>query len=215
MVIKGGTMPTWKKTTLLIWGTTYPELKGQPLRPSEVVSTFARAVKRHGGTTMVADLVYIQSAIEHAEEHGIQVIAGPQGARTKLQTFASARRLFAEGAIEISREDDRLLRQLREVTASPTTGGGMSIGSPRRGGSHGDLASALVLALWMTTWSRTYDAEDEDGAGGVRIRIFGHDGTVEIEGDRAEPEQQAEPYVEPPPPSDLPPGTRLLRPEDF
>jgi hypothetical protein len=44
---------------------------------------------------------------------------------------------------------DRLLRQLREVTVRPLTGGGMSVSSPRSPGGHGDLVSALVLALWQ------------------------------------------------------------------
>ena len=53
-----------------------------------------------------------------------------------------------EGRIKLPK-NPRLIRQLKEVVAKPTPGGGLSITSPRRkGAGHGDLVSALVLAIW-------------------------------------------------------------------
>jgi hypothetical protein len=43
------------------------------------------------------------------------------------------------------------LNQLRDITVRPTAAGGISIQAPRvKGGGHGDIVSALVLALWQS-----------------------------------------------------------------
>jgi hypothetical protein len=56
----------------------------------------------------------------------------------------------------------RLLQQLREVQGKPTSGGGMSIVHPRWSqGGHGDIVSALVLALWQVSGERVADPEPQ------------------------------------------------------
>jgi len=50
----------------------------------------------------------------------------------------------------------RLLGQLQDITAKPKPGGGYSFAMPqRRDGSHGDIASAVIGALWAVEWTRT------------------------------------------------------------
>ncbi len=121
--------------------------KGRPLVPSAVVGTFAEVAKRHGVRTLVADLVYVESLRELAAHHGLSVTTAPQGQCGKVAAYTTARNLLAEGRVDIAKGDKRLLAQLREVVGKPTQGGSFSITSPRRRGSHGDLAAAAVLAL--------------------------------------------------------------------
>jgi hypothetical protein len=59
-----------------------------------------------------------------------------------------AKTLIHGGHVRIP-DNERLIRQLKEVEVRPTSGGGMSVSSPTwRTGGHGDIVSALVLALY-------------------------------------------------------------------
>jgi hypothetical protein len=76
-------------------------------------------------------------------------MSAPEGAIGKADTYAMARSLIAQGRVRLPKHQ-RLLQQLKDVTVRPTSGGALSIQSPRwAGGGHGDLVSALVLALWQ------------------------------------------------------------------
>jgi hypothetical protein len=76
------------------------------------------------------------------------LVDAPTGAEGKAQSYQRMRALLHEGRVRLP-DHPRLLRQLREVISRPTSGGGISLTSPRwRKGGHGDLVSALVLALY-------------------------------------------------------------------
>ena len=45
----------------------------------------------------------------------------------------------------------RALTQLKAVRSKPLPGGGIAITSPVRAGAHGDVASAIVGALWASS----------------------------------------------------------------
>lgn len=122
--------------------------KGKPLKPSGVVASFAEVVKGYAGEYVVADAHYRQAIVEHLEDNDLALVSAPEGANGKAETYQAVRALLREGRIRLPAHD-RLIRQLREVTARPTAGGGISIVSPRwRTGGHGDLVSAMVLAVW-------------------------------------------------------------------
>ena len=66
----------------------------------------------------------------------------------KVAAYVVARTLIHEGRVALP-PHPRLRQQLRDVVAKPMPGGGTQITSPHRvDGSHGDLVSALVNALW-------------------------------------------------------------------
>lgn len=121
--------------------------KREPLKPSAVVGTFARAAKLHRCRSVVSDHFYIESVREHLAAAGLGLVAAPAGLTGKVETYTRVRALLHEGRIRIPKHD-RLIRQLREVQSRPTPGGALTITSPRRAGSHGDVASAFVLAVW-------------------------------------------------------------------
>ena len=121
--------------------------RGQPLQPSLVVATFADATRRYGVPAVVANRHYEEAIREHLGAHGLRLVPAADGLRGKLETYTRARALLHEGRVRLP-EHPRLVAQLKAVVSRPTPGGGLTITSPRRaGGGHGDLVSALVLAL--------------------------------------------------------------------
>jgi hypothetical protein len=121
---------------------------GSPLKPSRVCADFAKRARAHGGDCVMADSHYREAVREHLEVEGLYLLGAPEGQGGKASSYVKARSLMREGRVRLPK-DDRLLRQLREVTAKPVPGGGLSVSSPRGPGGHGDLVSALVLALWQ------------------------------------------------------------------
>jgi hypothetical protein len=100
------------------------------------------------GARLIVDGHYAESVREHLATHGMTLLAAPAGDAGKAETYVEARKILHEGRLRLP-NDPRLLMQLRQVTSKPMAGGRLSISSPRRpGGGHGDLGSALVLALW-------------------------------------------------------------------
>lgn len=131
---------------VLVVGEERP--KDGPLKPSVVVADFARVMKKVGADTMMADGHYRESIQEHLEDVSLFFRPAPSGANGKADTYNVARLILSEGRLDLP-DHPRLIQQMREVTKRPTSGGGVSIDSPRwRAGGHGDLVSALVLALY-------------------------------------------------------------------
>lgn len=121
----------------------------EPLLPGEVISDFADKLKWHNCRWMMADGHYRMSAVEHLQKHDLSFSDAPDGQRGKAETYVRTRVVLHGGRLSIP-NNDRLIKQWKEVTGKPTPGGGISISSPRKaGGGHGDLISAVVLAVWQ------------------------------------------------------------------
>lgn len=118
------------------------------LKPSKVVAEFTRMIKPHGITMVAADSHYSEAIREHLEEGSLSLTPAPEGARGKTDVYQFARVVLHEGRLKLPKHP-KLRAQLRDVIAKPTPSGTITISSPRRAGSgHGDLVSALVLAIW-------------------------------------------------------------------
>lgn len=124
--------------------------KGNPLRPKAVIDDFAATMSRYGARSFMADAHYRESAREHLAMHGVRFLDAPGGRDGKAEAYLHAKKLIHERRVRLPPNHARLLTQLRQVVSRPAPGGGLVITSPRRkgGGGHGDIASALVLALW-------------------------------------------------------------------
>lgn len=121
----------------------------KPLKPSEVVETFAEVAKRHGASAVVADAHYRMAIQELLSTYELGLIPAPEGQKGKALTYQFTRQLLNQGLVQLP-DHDRLVGQIREVEYRPTSGGGISLSSPRkRSGGHGDLVSAMVLALYQ------------------------------------------------------------------
>lgn len=126
--------------------------KGQPLSPRYVIrDRFAPVMRRHGVRAIALDAHYRQSAIEHLTALDLEFKDAPAGQQGKYDSYMNFRAQLRAGKMRLP-NDPRLLAQLRAVTATPMAGGNVRISSPRRtGGGHGDVVSALVLAVWCAS----------------------------------------------------------------
>ena len=123
--------------------------KGKPLKPSEVAKEFAGHMKRYGCRAVMADGWHRESMMEHLGNEGVSLIPAPDGMGGKILTFNRAKERIYEGSV-VFPHIERLVLQFKEVVAKPSSGGGISIQSPRwKKGGHGDLMSAVVLGLYQ------------------------------------------------------------------
>jgi hypothetical protein len=134
--------------------------KGAPLKLSSVIRDFAAVLKGHGASSFTADGHVREPAREFAEAENITIDAAPEGREGKAQTYLFVAKLLREGRLRLPRHP-RLLAQLRAIVSRPMPGGGYAISSPRRpgGGGHGDLVSALVLAIHAASEGGTTSGE--------------------------------------------------------
>lgn len=120
--------------------------KGCPLKPSEVCAAFAKTLDLYGVRRVVSDAHYVESAREHFGAHGIGVVDAPAGQQGKIDVHMTAKSIIHEGRV-LMPPHRRVIEQLKAIRVRPLAGGGLQISSPRRAGAHGDIASAVVLAL--------------------------------------------------------------------
>jgi hypothetical protein len=146
--------------------------KDAPTSPSYAVrQRLTPLVRRHGGSSIMADSHYRQTAIEHFDADGIEFQRAPEGAQGKFDVYMFVRGLLRERKLRLP-DVPRLVSQLCAVTSTPLAGGLVRISSPRRAGQgHGDIVSALVLACWAARegssepeWIRAMSALRAGGA---------------------------------------------------
>lgn len=121
--------------------------KGSPLNLASVVGEFSGVAIRQRATTITADHHLLPIANSLMPE-GVALVPCPTGQQGKIEAFVSARDLFRAGVVRLPASATGLVTQMCAVTSTPSPGGGLLIRSPRRGGTHGDVVSALVLALF-------------------------------------------------------------------
>jgi hypothetical protein len=130
------------------------------LVPSETVRRIATMAVHWGAREVMADRHYQESIREHLQRERLDLSNAPDGASGKAETYQFARTVIHSGKLKVGAGPlaDRLVQQLIEVRSRRTAGGAISLSSPRwRSGGHGDLVSALVLAIWQA-----HQADDED-----------------------------------------------------
>lgn len=122
--------------------------RGKPLKPSAVAAGWAAQAARYGLRSVMGDGHGREAMREHLAASSVAMLSAPEGAGGKEQVYRRVRALVHEGRVVLPRMP-RLARQLKDVMARQTSGGGCTIMSPRRSGGHGDIVSALVLAVWQ------------------------------------------------------------------
>lgn len=126
---------------------------GEPLLPSSVVSDFASVLRGHGILSLIADQHYRMTVVEHLMAHRLLYFDAPGGQAGKADTYVRARVLMRERRLVIPAHPEvssRLVKQLKQVRCRPTSAGGLTITQQTdASGRHGDLVSALVLAVWQ------------------------------------------------------------------
>lgn len=119
-------------------------LPGEPLMPGETVKCFAEVLHAWGCTYLVADEHYRMSITEHLVANGLSFANAPTQPH---EAFVATRVAMRGKAVQVH-EHPKLQRQLREVKAAHNPGGTLSISQPLwKTGEHGDIVSAMVLAV--------------------------------------------------------------------
>ena len=128
--------------------------KGRPLKLSAVIGAFAERLATLGLRSFTADGWCREPAREYTKALGIYIEDAPEGAAGKTAAYLATRDAMREGRLALG-VNLRLRAQLRSIVSAPTSGGGLKISAPRRGG-HADLVSALVLAVHSATINAGY-----------------------------------------------------------
>ena len=133
--------------------------KGAPLRPTAVVNAFADVLDEYGVVDVMCDGHNSETIKELLAARSKRLVRAPEGQAGKVATYLELRRRIYEHELLIPRHT-RLIGQLKSLVSKPTSGGGTSITSPRRTGSgHGDICSALALAVWSAHRKRGQSPE--------------------------------------------------------
>lgn len=120
-----------------------------PLVPSIVLSHFAGVLARFRSCPVMADAHYRESFREALSNSGLTLRPAPEGANGKASVHTHARVLLREDKLLLPNHG-RLVRQLRERASKLTSGGAVSFYAPTwADGAHGDLADAVLLALYQ------------------------------------------------------------------
>lgn len=136
---------------------------GAPLKPQAVCRDFAARTVKYGERAIVVDSHELDEVTEALLESNCTALTAPD----KHEAYMLFRSLLHEGRVKLPK-NARLRQQLRDVMAKPQPGGGIQISSPKRAdGSHGDLVSAVVNAVWRAstahaTVARTFDSPMND-----------------------------------------------------
>lgn len=121
---------------------------GLPLKVSGVVDSFAKTLQEYSVDAITVDSHERADAQLELARYQISASPAPEGQGGKAEAYILVRKLLHEGRIGLPNHA-RFLRQLRGVRGKPMPGGGMAITSPQTvDGSHGDLVSAFVNAVW-------------------------------------------------------------------
>jgi hypothetical protein len=128
-----------------------------------------RVAVGQGCTDILADAHCRPFVREHFELEGANFLDAPAGGDKKFETYAALKRVIADRRFVLGHLEEAVgkyvVAQLRAIVAKPKEGGGFKIISPRtkssldsardgEGGSHGDVVSALVLAMWAVGSNR-------------------------------------------------------------
>lgn len=136
--------------------------KNSPLKLSEVIKDFSAVALRHNATEIEVDHHELEAAREHCPDD-VSLVACDGGQQAKVDTYSRVRDILHDGRLHVPPQFQRVALQLRDVVKRPMSGGGMRIFSPHRNNAHGDLVSALVLAI---------DRIEEGSAGASRFTVL-------------------------------------------
>lgn len=97
------------------------------------------------GARVVTDQYAAQPIVAYLRRRGLSVRTVPMTATSKSEVFAALRAKLNTGTLDLYENSD-LLAELRRLRTK-FSAGSASVVNPRVGGSHGDLAQALALAV--------------------------------------------------------------------
>lgn len=125
------------------------EIRGGPASdPRVVVAGFAAALRAHRVDVVMADTHYRSLLVPELLQLGIECRPAPS---SPVESYLHFGRELLARRVQLPPHPlrARLVQQLRGVRRKPLASGAMTIVHGRRGGGHGDIVAALVLAVWV------------------------------------------------------------------
>jgi phage terminase large subunit-like protein len=131
---------------VMSWKPNRPEsFEERRLVEDQILAEVARECLRYGASA-TTDQYASRAVVDRLERAGVSVKAVPMTATSKTAAFAELRSMIYTGQLELP-DYKPLLDELRRLRTRYTAGSA-SVVNPRVGGSHGDLAQALAMAVW-------------------------------------------------------------------
>lgn len=148
--------------------------RGEPLKLSEVCADFAVGLTDNGFDDVGMDSHAREPAREYFDAKKIRIVS--VDGDVKVPSYLACRKVLHDGRLRIVAGDgvprDRIKAQLLSIVSKPLPGGGIQITAPRRRGGpaaigvgHGDLVSALVIALWRAGAGKVARAPGQERVG--------------------------------------------------
>jgi len=130
------------------------EIQKQKRDPRIIVPEAAALLRKHKCDTLMSDRHYEAYVDHELEDAEIGWVAAPVTPEEIYQSFFKLSMLLKYGKIDLSSPcvrtyAKRLRQQMLRVKRKATSGGGDKIELSSADGSHSDLLSALVLAVWQ------------------------------------------------------------------
>lgn len=124
------------------------------------------------GARVVTDQYAARQVVDYLRRRGLAVRTVPMNAQSKTAAFSELRAKLNAGGLQLY-EQPELLAELRRLR-SKFTAGQAAVVNPRVGGSHGDLAQALALAVSQHARSGGghLDAACHDAGSGDGLRLL-------------------------------------------
>ena len=131
-------------------------------------------VCRAYGARVVTDQFAAVAVVDRLRNAGLSVTAEAMTATTKTAAFSELRARLNAGTLDLY-ESPGLVPELRRLRTRYTAGSA-SVVNPRVGGSHGDMAQGLALAVWAhdrggTSWGQAATVGGDDL--GIRSALGG------------------------------------------
>jgi hypothetical protein len=138
------------------------------------------------GARVVTDQYAAPAIVEYLRRRGLVVRTVPMTASSKTAAFGELRGRLNAGGLELYEEPTLLaeLRRLRTRYAAGSAG----VVNPRVGGSHGDMAQALALAVFEHGRHRGSEAAPTFGGDGLGLAYPGRDLRAALVGGGHDPE---------------------------
>jgi hypothetical protein len=116
-------------------------------REDIVLAEVAQVCRRYRVGKVCTDQFSALAVVNRLERAGLYVESNALTAPSKTAAFAEVRALLYSGGLELYQHPD-LIAELKRLR-SKFTAGSAAVVNPRVGGSHGDLAMALALAIYQ------------------------------------------------------------------
>jgi hypothetical protein len=118
------------------------------LKPTVVIREALDFAKKRDAQALCCDTHYFSLVKEEIENTCLELVPFPSTIEGIFDAHVELRVLLKEGKVDLRSAPKKLIQQLKEVKSKPTQNGKVGVYSPRTKSGHGDIARAMVSALY-------------------------------------------------------------------